>query len=634
MARARQPVDVSLFRLMAEQVTDYALFLLDPQGVVLTWNLGAQRIKGYDPDEIIGRHFSTFYTPEALASGWPAHELKVATAQGRFEDEGWRLRKDGSRFWASVVITALRGEDGALVGFSKITRDLTDRKLHQEALRQSEERFRLLIEGVVDYAIYMLDPQGIVTSWNTGAQRIKGYARDEIIGKHFSRFFAAKDIEAGKPWEELANARRDGRVEAEGWRVKKNGERFWARVVVTTLHDAAGRLRGFAKVTQDLSERRHARALEQAARNVNEFIAMLAHELRNPLAPIRNAVQVMEKLPPGDAIHAQMRATIDRQSAQLERIVDDMLDIARITRGTLDIDQAPVDMVDVVRHAVETATPSIEAARHRLDVDLPSQPLMVQGDAQRLTQLLTNLLNNAARYTAERGAISVEARSESGAAVVRVRDTGRGIDRDTIGRIFDMFVQGRPPLQRVGAGLGVGLALARRIAEMHGGTVQAHSEGENKGSEFTLSVPLLTRVHGASRSDAAASGQPLSSKRILVVDDNVDAAATLDMLLQSLGHETRVAHDGAKALKVAEDFGPDIVLLDIGMPGLDGYEVARRLRALPPERPFRIVAITGWGQQADREKSRAAGFDLHLVKPVDPQDLLQAISDRNGATLH
>jgi PAS domain S-box-containing protein len=507
MASPKVPVDPALFRIMAEQVRDYALFLLDPQGRIMTWNAGGQRIKGYAASEIIGRHFSVFYTQESVDSGWPAHELKVATAEGRFEDEGWRVKKDGSRFWASVLITALRDEAGGLLGFSKITRDLTNRKLHEEALRQSEERFRLLIEGVVDYAIYMLDAEGIVTSWNAGAQRIKGYSREEIVGKHFSRFFAAEDIEAGRPWEELAEARRTGRVETEGWRIKKDGERFWARVVVTTLYDTERRLRGFAKVTQDLSDRRQIQALEQAAQNVNEFVAMLAHELRNPLAPIRTAVQVMEKLPPDDARQLDMRATIDRQSAQLERIVDDMLDIARITRGTLVIEQVPVDIVEVVRRAVETATPSIEAARHGLDIDLPSEPLMVQGDPHRLTQLLTNLLNNAARYTPERGAISVKARNESGSAVIRVRDTGRGIERDIIGRIFDMFVQGKPPLQRVGGGLGVGLALARRIAEMHNGTVEAQSEGENKGSEFTLRLPLMARTASTAKSEAGAASQ-------------------------------------------------------------------------------------------------------------------------------
>ena len=630
-------IDPRIYEYIVDQTKDYAVFFLDPDGRVMTWNQGAQRIKGYAAEEIIGRHFSAFYTRESIDRGWPQHELKVATAEGRFEDEGWRVRKDGSRFWASVVITALRDADGKLLGFSKITRDLTERKLHEEALRQSEERFRLLIEGVTDYAIYMLDAEGVVTSWNTGAELIKGYSRGEIIGKHFSRFYTPEDLQAGRPWEELATARRSGRSEAEGWRLKKNGDRFWARTVLNALHDSDGHLRGFAKVTQDLSERRHIQDLEKASQNVNEFIAMLAHELRNPLAPIRNAVHIMGQVPAGDPTQQAMRETIDRQSAQLSRIVEDMLDIARITRGALAIESRHLDMGDVVRQAVETSTPAIEAGRHSLVLDLPSEVLAVVGDPHRLTQVLSNILNNAARYTPNGGSIAIRACVEQGDAVVRVRDSGRGIEPDKIERIFDMFVQGRAPLQRVGGGLGIGLALARRIAELHGGSVEARSEGTNRGSEFTLRMPLAAAAKAIpARTEERPKPEAgrMLARRVLVVDDNVDAAAMLDMLLRSLGHETRVAHDGIAALRVAGEFRPDIVLLDIGMPGLDGYEVARRLRSLAKDRRLRIVAVTGWGQEADRLLSREAGFDLHLVKPVDATDLAQALNDRNGATLH
>jgi len=285
-AKPRPLDDPKLFQLMAESVRDYAIFLLDPKGNIQSWNPGAERIKQYRADEIIGRHFSTFYTPQDIARDWPATELKLATTEGRFEDEGWRVRKDGSRFWAHVVITALRDPKGKLLAFSKITRDLSDRRLQEEELRRSEERFRLLIEGVQDYAIYMLNPEGVISSWNAGARRIKGYEASEIIGKHFSRFYSADDIAAGKPWAELAMAREHGRAEDEGWRVRKDGTRFWARVVVSALKDAEGQLHGFAKVTQDLTQRQHSQAVEIAARQVQDFIAVLAHELRNPLAPI------------------------------------------------------------------------------------------------------------------------------------------------------------------------------------------------------------------------------------------------------------------------------------------------------------------------------------------------------------
>jgi PAS domain S-box-containing protein len=627
-------VDPLLYQKMIEQARDYALFLLDTNGRIVSWNLGAQLLKGYAAEEIIGRHFSVFYTRDAVDSGWPAHELQVATLEGRFEDEGWRVRKDGSRFWANVVITALRDEDGRLVGFSKITRDLSDRRLHEQALRQSEERFRLLVDAVQDYAIFMIDTEGVVTSWNAGAQRIKGYSREDIVGRHFSHFFTEEDVAAGKPWEELATARRTGRAEVEGWRVKKNGDRFWARVVLTGVLDDEGHLRGFAKVTQDLSERRHIQDLEKAARNVNEFIAMLAHELRNPLAPIRTAVQVIAKSPDDAATREAMRQTIDRQSAQLARIVDDMIDIARITKGSLVIEHEPVELTDVVRRALETAAPAIDGARHALEVEVPDAGLLTHGDRDRLTQLLSNLLNNAARYTPPGGRISVRARREDGHGIITVRDTGRGIEPQVMERIFDMFVQGRSPLERVGGGLGIGLALARRIAELHGGTLEARSEGENKGSEFIVRLPLSHVSVAPAQAREAVPAPAAVPQRVLVVDDNADAAATLDLLLCSLGHETRVAHDGMQALEIAREFRPEVILLDIGMPGLDGYEVARRLRAMSHGTSFRIIAVSGWGQDADRTRAKEAGFDVHLVKPVDLSLLSKVLDDRNGATVH
>jgi CheY-like chemotaxis protein/nitrogen-specific signal transduction histidine kinase len=418
--------------------------------------------------------------------------------------------------------------------------------------------------------------------------------------------------------------------------VRKDGKRFWARVVVSALHDAEGRLLGFAKVTQDLSDRRHIQDLEKAARHVNEFIATLAHELRNPLAPIRSAVEVMGRIPAGDPRHDSLRGTIDRQSAQLARIVDDLIDIARLTRGTLGIERTPVDLAEVVRRAVETAAPAVEAGKHRLEIDLPPQALEVDGDLHRLTQLLSNLLNNAARYTPEGGRIMLLAGRDDGSALVRVRDTGRGIEPQLLERIFDMFVQGRSAIERVGGGLGVGLALARRIAEAHGGSLSAHSEGEGKGAELTLRLPLRDKAKGRSRAAKRPPAGAMVPRRILVVDDNVDAAVSLELLLKALGHEVRAAFDGSQALRMEAEFHPDVVLLDIGMPGLDGYEVARRLRALRheqrDEQPLRIIAVTGWGQEADRSRSREAGFDVHLVKPVDPNLLTRVIN--NGTIVH
>ena len=630
-----RPLPDEIFEILVDRVRDYGIFVLDPEGRVATWNTGARLLKGYLPEDIIGKHFSVFYLPEAVAKGWPQQELKVATMQGRFEDEGWRLRKDGSRFWANVIITALRDDDGHLLGFSKITRDLTVRRQAEEELRQSEERFRLLVEGVQDYAVYLLDPEGIVVSWNAGAQKMKGYLREEITGRHISAFYRKEEIEAGRPWEELAAARRTGRAEDEGWRVRKSGERFWARVVVTALYDPDGRLRGFAKVTQDLSQREYARGLETTAQRVNEFIAMLAHELRNPLAPIRTAVHLMERLPAGDPGHEKMRRTIERQSAHLMRIVDDMLDIARITRGTLSIEQGSVDLAEVVSRALEIAKASAGEVSHEWHVELARGPLRVVGDTGRLTQVVANLLTNATRFTPGGGSIRVKAWREDGDIVLTVRDSGRGIAAEHLETIFGMFVQGKDALHRVGGGLGVGLALARRIADLHGGTVEAASEGEGKGSEFTLRLPADPQAPAevpAGAEGTKPAPEKATARRVLIVDDNLDAAATLDEFMRSLGHATQVAHDGPQALLMADQFKPDVVLLDIGLPGMSGYEVARRLRQ--SGRTMKIIAVTGWGNEAERSRSAEAGFDMHLVKPVDEAALQHIMEQGGSASIH
>jgi PAS domain S-box-containing protein len=620
----------NLFELLVDTVQDYAVFMLDPEGHVQTWNAGARVLKGYEANEIIGQHFSRFYTEEARASGWPAHELKTTMREGRFEDEGWRVRKDGSRFWANVIITAMREpSSGKLVGFSKITRDLTMRRASEEQLRESEERFRLLIEGVIDYAVYMLDPAGRITSWNTGAQRMKGYTRDEILGRHFSKFYPAEDIAAGAPWAELATARLKGHVESEGWRVRKDGSRFLARVVVTAMHDAEGRLRGFAKVTQDLSAREHAMELERAVQHVNEFIAILAHELRNPLAPIRNAVAVMERAQGDGSTQASMREIIARQASYLARIVDELLDVSRVTRGTFVIEPRASDVVEALDRAVEMVRPEAGRLHQTLHIDVPAAPVTVLGDPDRLVQLFANLLTNAVRFTPASGRITVRLRVTDSGIEVAVTDTGRGIAAEDLQGIFGLFVQGKEALNRVGGGLGVGLALARRIAELHRGTVEAHSAGPGRGSEFIVRLPRHEVESTVVQLRPKPAEPPQVSKRVLVVDDNLDTANTLQLLLRSLGHETRVANDGANALRAADEFHPDVVLLDIGMPGMNGYEIARHLRTRRYGR-VKIVAITGWGAEVDRKRSSDAGFDLHLVKPVDESELRQLLITGSG----
>jgi PAS domain S-box-containing protein len=1076
------------FQQVVSGVRDYALFLLDRTGHITTWNTGAERIKGYRAEEIIGQHFSRFYPKEAVASGWPTHELEVAAATGRFEDEGWRVRKDGSRFWASVVITALRDEQGNVRGFLKVTRDLTDRKQAEEKLRLSEERFRLLIEGVKDYAIFMLDPLGRVATWNAGAQRLKGYTAEEIIGEHFSRFYPREDLEAGKPARELEIATATGKYEEEGWRVRKDGSRFWASVVLTALRDPSGVLRGFGKVTQDMTKRRqteegtrrllqeeaarqaaeasareaqrardeerrqreqlhvtlssigdavivtddrgqvtflnpvaqgltgwqsdaaagqpleqvfrivneqtrqpaenpvsrvlhertvvglanhtallnrdgqeipiedsaapiragedaiagvvlvfrdvtearratearlrmaaivessddaiigqdldgtitswnrgaerlygyradevvgrplsllvppdhpdevpallerirrgeaiehfetvrvskdgrwvevsltispirdsqghivgaskvardmtarkrhegnllfladaskllgevldvsstlqkvaglavpqfsdwcavdlvdadgtlrrvalahadparaaqvrelaprypprpddprgpahvlrtgqpemataisdamlaasahdadHLRVLRElglrsymsvplaargrpsgvltfataesgrhfvpddlhvavdlaqraasalenarlyaelkdADRQKNEWIAMLAHELRNPLAPIRNALHVMKM--PGAAPEAvvQAREMTERQVQHIVRLVDDLLDVSRIIRGMVELRKEPIDLAEVAARGAETAQPMIEARGQQLIVSVPPELVRLAGDPTRLTQVVSNLLHNAAKFSERSGRIWLTVERQGAEAVLRVRDEGVGISAELLPRVFELFTQGDRTLERSQGGLGIGLTVVRKLVALHGGTVTASSAGPGRGSEFVVRLPGVLEASGL----GPTTGGPGTSlappaRRVLVVDDNVDAAESVAMLLRLAGHDVRVAHNGPEAVQVATTYRPEVVVLDIGLPGMSGYEVARSLRQDPQFRDTLLVAVTGYGQEEDRQRSEEAGFDHHLTKPVDPDRLQLLLAGRTAAS--
>jgi PAS domain S-box-containing protein len=1209
----RRRVEVGLreseeqFAQLVAGVRDYAVFLLDRQGNVRTWNAGAERIKGYRPEEIIGQHFSRFYPSEAVASGWPAHELSVATATGRFEDEGWRVRKDGTRFWANVVITAVRDEAGQSRGFLKITRDLTDRKQAEVKLRLSEERFRLMVEGVKDYAIFMLDPQGHVATWNAGAQRLKGYAAEEIIGQHFSRFYPQEAVGRGWPDEELRRATADGRFEDEGWRVHKDGSQFWANVVITALRDEGGTLRGFAKVTRDLTQRRQAeestrrlvqeeaarKAAEEAAqeierqreqlhvtlssigdavivtdhngdvtflnpaaaaltgwglheaagqplervvpiinedtrqavenpvrrafrekavvglanhtalvardgrevpvedsaapiRNKNgdvggavlvfrdvtearramearshlaaivessddaiightldgriaswnrgaqrlygyaagevvgkplavlvppdhpdelpailervkrgeyiehfetqrlrkdgsrvdvsltispirgaggkvigaskiarditerkraeaalraseaqlrqladampqivwsagpdgvidysnrrwyeftglaqgvgndgwgtiihpdegppaverwaeslrsgtafdmeirlldrraggyrwhlvrtmpvrndagavvrwygsatdidgqkrageaarflaeasaalaslvdyestlqkvanlavpyfadwaavdvageggalrrlaaahkdpekvrlaqelmrryppdpdapggisqvfrtgqpqiveeitdemlvqgardedhlrlvrslglhsficvplvvsgkalgvltfataesgrryarpdlalaedlshraavaienarlyralreederktEFLALLAHELRNPLAPLRNSLEIMRLAGDNPEAVEQGRALMERQLQHLVRLVDDLLDVSRISRGKLRLRKERITLASVVASALETCQPLVKQQDDELTVTLPEEPVYVDADRTRLAQVLCNLVSNAAKYSDRGSRIWLTARREGGEAVVSVKDTGVGIPPAMLPKIFDLFTQVDRSLEKSQGGLGVGLTIVKRLVEMHGGRVEAKSEGHGLGSEFTIRLPVaLSVAQGQQQGGGDRLGLPAAGRRILIADDNADAAGSLAMVLELTGNEVRTARDGLEAVEAAAEFRPDLVLLDIGMPRLNGYDACRRFREQPWGKDAVIVALTGWGQEEDKRRSQEAGFDSHLVKPVEPAALEKLLAGLKPAT--
>ena len=606
-------ISTDRFRLLVDAVQDYGIFMLDIEGNVASWNTGAERMKQYRPDEIIGRNFSVFYPPSAIAAGWPAEELRRAEQAGRFEEEGWRIRKDGSRFWANVVITALRNPDGTLAGFGKVTRDLTERRAHEEALRESEQHFRLMIEGVRDYAIFMLSPDGVIESWNSGAQLIKGYSPAEVIGKHFSLFYRPEDLEAGKPAAELKTALQHGRAEEEGWRVRRDGSVFWANVVISPVYDANRLLRGFVKVTRDMTERRRLYELEKSSKRMSEFLARLAHELRNPLAPIRNAITILQLEPSPSPLVRSSRDMIDRQLTHMTRLVDDLLDVGRLTTGKIRFKTEQVSYNRVVARSIEAVRPLLDARRHRLTADIPAASLLVQGDATRLAQVLQNLLINAAKFTPEAGLIELKVWQEGTQLYTSVRDNGVGLSPLALSQIFELFSQGDAQTAARESGLGIGLTLARSLVEMHGGTLGAESEGPGHGSTFTFFLPNAQ----AATAGAEGTADTESGAAILVVDDNRDAANSLAEILRLMGCQVKVAYDGPSALELFRKQAPQAVLLDIGMPDMNGYEVLTALRALHGGEQVTVAALTGYGTDEDKQRALAAGFDEHLTKPLD-----------------
>ena len=493
-----------LHRLLVESVQDYAIFALDPKGFILSWNAGAARFKGYTADEIIGKHFSIFYPPDKVAERFPEHELEMAERTGRFEDEGWRIRKDGTRFWANVVITALRGEDGRLLGYAKVTRDLTARRAAEEALRQSEERFRLIVQSVRDYAIFMLDPDGNVATWNAGAERFKGYTANEIIGKHFSVFYPDEKRKERFPEYELEVATREGRFEDEGWRVRKDGTRFWANVVITALRDESGHLVGFAKVTRDLTERRESerRALEDARKLAEveaanrakaAFLAAMSHELRTPLNAIGGYAQLLASGVRGPISDSQ-RVDLDRiQRAQkhLLAIISDILNFSRIEAGQLKYEFGPVPLQEVADTVAHLVSPQAEAKGIRLELPQGRNvdaAATAWADRGKVEQIVLNLLSNAIKFTEPDGVVALTYRQDGEHCVFAVRDTGIGIPTDQLDSIFEPFVQVGRSLTSPHEGTGLGLAISRDLARAMRGDITVES-AVDEGSTFTVTLP-------------------------------------------------------------------------------------------------------------------------------------------------
>ena len=544
---------------------------------------------------------------------------------------------------ASIALTTLLGTF-LLVRAARLRRRSDFERAEAQDLREAAERqraaeqrrFQQLVEQIDGYAIFATDTSGRVESWNEGVREVLGYPQDNFVGREIDPLiYLPADMEQRVADADRGGAQRAGARHAERWMRRADGNRFWAQGTVTALQDAAGRPLGFMYVLRDQTNQKHMEEelrqltadLSEAARRKDEFLATLAHELRNPLAPIRTGLELMRAACDEPETITKVRDTLERQAQQLTRLVDDLLDVSRITRGKLKLHRGRVSLADVVRAAVETSQPSIDAMGHRLIIDLSGDSTMLDADPHRLSQVVSNLLNNAAKYTPEGGEIRLSARKVEGPdgdeAVLTVKDNGVGIPESMRRRIFEMFMQVESHREHDQSGLGIGLTLVRSLVEMHGGRVEVRSDGEGRGSEFEVRLPILAAGESVGdagddpASDAETAGPCGLTSRVLVVDDNRPAADLLAVVLRRVGYQVRTAYDGREALEVAAEFLPDAILMDIGMPRMNGYEAARELRQREWGRDVCLVAITGWGQSEDIRRTQSAGFDEHLVKPVD-----------------
>ncbi len=651
--RTRMRLTLAQLHQLVDAVTDYAIFMLDATGHVVTWNAGAQRTKGYAHREIIGQHFSVFYTPEDRAAGKPEKVLETVRREGRVEDESWRIRKDGTRFWANVVITSLRDPKGEVTGFAKVTRDLTAKREAEEKLHASEARFHELVDAVTDYAIFMLDATGHVATWNAGARRTKGYEHREIIGQHFSVFYTPEDRAAGKPEKVLETVRREGRVEDESWRIRKDGTRFWANVVITSLRDPKGEVTGFAKVTRDLTAKREAeenqrelireqlaretaerarQEMERVNRVKDEFLATMSHELRTPLNAITGWATILRKRPREETNLERGLEVIERNAKAQTRLVSDLLDVSRIINGKLQLHLEKMEVFPSIIAAADVVRPAAEGKGVRLVIDIDPDLGSMMADADRLQQIVWNLLSNAVRFTPRGGRVIITCDRAASGIKISVRDTGAGISAEHLPHIFERFKQVDSSTTRAHGGLGLGLAIVRHLADAHGGTVEAHSEGLGHGATFTVFLPIRavnTVAEAESTVEVTDHTEPcpsLDNLRVLVVDDDEDSLEVLRVVLELAGAQVTTvtsARGAFDAIDAGAAFG--LVISDIGMPEMDGYTFIRRIRSRESSADVPAIALTAYAHAADAAHAMRAGYQEHLVKPVDERRLLRAV---------
>jgi len=615
------------FDLLVASITDYAIYMLDTEGHVSSWNAGAQRFKGYEAQDIIGQHFSRFYTEEDKATNLPQRALRAAREEGRFEGEGWRVRKDGTRFWANVVIDPIRTPDGTLVGFAKITRDITERMTAQEALRESEQRFRLLVQGVTDYALYMLSPEGIVTNWNAGAQRIKGYAEPEVVGTHYRRFFTDEDQAAGLPEQAIETARQTGRSESEGWRVRRDGSRFYAHAVLDAIHDEAGALLGFAKITRDITEQRKAAESLEQTRNalfqaqkmeaIGQLTGGIAHDFNNLLAVLSSGIDILHAQQPGSTagrVLDSMRRAVERGAL----LTQQLLSFAR---------QQPLA---AATHQINTLVGAFEPVLRRASgpqvsflFDLSPRLASVSVDEARFEATILNLVVNARDAMPDGGTLSLETRNvdlkegEVGALPagqyvrVTVRDTGTGMPPEVVARAFEPFFTTKP----VGKGTGLGLSQVYGFIAQSGGDVIIETS-LGKGTAISLYLPA---VEEAGPVDAGLPS--LRSERVLIAEDDKLVMAVACELFETMGYDVVTAPDGVAALRILErDTAIDVLFTDLMMPnGMTGLDLARAARARHPT--MKIIIASGYPQAALQQEQPGSTEFSFVGKPYRLADL-------------
>jgi PAS domain S-box-containing protein len=621
--------------MLVDAITDYAIYMLDPDGTVTSWNPGAKRFKGYDESEIIGENFSRFYTDDDRKNGLPQRALETAKREGKFEQEGWRVRKDGTQFWAYVVIDPIRDSAGRLIGFAKITRDLTERQHAEAALRASEEQFRLLVQGVTDYAIYMLSPEGYVSSWNLGAQRIKGYAPEEIIGQHFSRFYTEEDRQTGLPQEALKIALRDGRFEREGSRVRKDGTQFFAHVVIDAIHNPDGSLLGFAKITRDITERTNsARALDKAREALIQSQKMeaighltggIAHDFNNLLMAIQGSLELLQRRLPGDDPKvAQLIDNALQGSRRGAALTQRMLAFAR--RQELKL--IPLDVRDVVQQMTNLLQSSLGPSV-RVETHFPLELPKVIADANQLELALLNLAINGRDAMPKGGTITISATKRADApglkagnyVCVSVTDTGTGMDEATLKRAIEPFFT----TKGVGKGTGLGLPMVHGMAEQSGGILHLKSS-PGHGTSAELCLPIALGEAASAAQDPMAEALHTDRKlAILTVDDDPLVALNTSALLEELGHTVYSAPSGLHALDILRrEKKIDLVVTDQLMPDMTGSELASRIRQENAHMP--IILATGYAELAPGE-----GEGLpRLTKPFSQRELAEVIARAIG----